>query len=455
LDLRGAPASGGIFAPTIRWNDGRFFVTGTNVSRPGHFIVNATDPSGPWSDPVWVDQNGIDPSLYFDDGTVYFTSTVEPDPSLLHLADPGFRRGIQQCTIDPFTGAQLSESRFLWEGSGGKMPEAPHLFKRGDYYYLLLAEGGTEYGHMVTVARSTEPWGPWESAPSNPILSHRSTGSPIQATGHADFVELHDGSWWMVCLGVRPVGGWPRHHLGRETFLAPLVWSDDGWPALGGTGRVEMRAERPALPRSPGRSAPVRDDFERPTLGPQWNTLRTPLSSATYLSESPGSLVLHGEAATLDEPGVVFVGRRQQHFACTAAACLIFEPGASDEAGLTVRMNEDHHYEIGVDRSVAGERMVFVRRRIGSLSKEIVRRPSGPGALTLEIIADADHYRFAFANGAGDAAELASGETRYLATEVAGGFTGVYFGMYATGNGRASTRPAQWDWFEYRPESLS
>ncbi len=118
LDLTRAPASGGIFAPTIRHHDGRFYVTATNVSDRGHFIVHAEDPAGPWSDPVWVDQNGIDPSLFFDEGHVYFTSNIEPDPAGPHVADPHFERGIQQSLVDPLTGAVLQEPRFIWGGTG-------------------------------------------------------------------------------------------------------------------------------------------------------------------------------------------------------------------------------------------------------------------------------------------------------------------------------------------------
>ena len=301
LDLRAARASQGIFAPTIRWHDGVFFVTTTNVSGGGHFIVHATDPRGPWSDPVWIEQDGIDPSLFFEDGIAYFQSTVEPEPDGEHLPDPGFVRGIQQCIVDPFSGAKMSPSRFLWAGSGGRFPEAPHLFRRGDYYYLLAAEGGTEAGHMVTIARAVSPWGPFESHPANPILSHRSLATPIQSTGHADFIELKDGSWWSVLLATRPFKGW--HHIGRETFLAPVSWDDDGWPTIGESGTVLTEHVRPSLPPAEATAPSVRDDFEDLELGLEWTSLRRPIGDSASLADRPGWLVLAGSTSPGRGPG--------------------------------------------------------------------------------------------------------------------------------------------------------
>jgi xylan 1,4-beta-xylosidase len=448
LDLSKAPSSGGLYAPTIRHHDGYFFVTCTNVTGSGHFIVPASDPAGRWSDPVWVDQDGIDPSLYFSDDRVYFTSTTGADPDGAHVSLPEFHFGVQQCEIDPFTGRKLTESRYLWGGTGGKYPEGPHLYRRGDYFYLLLAEGGTEYGHMVTVARSSSPWGPWESCPGNPVLTHRSTASPIQATGHADLVELADGTWWMVCLGVRPLGQWPRHHLGRETFLAPVSWSEDGWPRVGHSGMVEPRDIGPFPVAGPAAEEPTRDDFDDGALRLSWNELRTPTHPRWSLTEQPGWLVLRGTASTLDDMDVTFVGRRQQHWRCRTEARLdLANSRDGDEAGLTVRMNEHHHYEAAV-RQEDGVRCVILRRRIGLLSAVVARRLVGPGPVDLRVDAEEDWYHFS-ARAHGDARiELGAGETAYLSTETAGGFTGVYLGLYASGAGHPR---AAWDWFDYQP----
>ena len=253
LPLQKARPSGGIYAPTLRYHDGTFYMITTNVDGGGNFLVTAKDPAGPWSEPVWLpDFGGIDPSLFFDDdGTVYLTGQGS--------GSPGQPRGIYQTTLDVKTGKLLGPLRLVWDRTGTRYPEGPHLYKIRGRYYLMIAEGGTEYGHMVTIARSDSPWGPFEACPRNPILTHRQTENdmPVQGTGHADLVEAADGSWWMVFLAFRPVSGY-WHHLGRETFLAPVTWDADGWPrrerrAAGGArggGREPPGAPLPAAARA-------------------------------------------------------------------------------------------------------------------------------------------------------------------------------------------------------------
>lgn len=451
LDLAGVPASGGIFAPTLRHHAGRFYVTGTNVSRRGHFVVSAENPAGPWSEPVWVDQNGIDPSLFFEDGRCYFTSSIEPDPEGPHEENPGFERGIQQCEIDPDTGAKLSPTRRLWSGSGGRFPEAPHLYRRGEYYYLLLAEGGTEYGHMVTMARSRTPWGPWEGCPRNPVLTHRSSPSPIQAVGHADLVELEDGSWWAVALGIRPVGTF--HHLGRETFLVPVEWDEDGWPVFGEGGTVPEIGRRPSLPPmspEPIEVAPDRGTFGSPVLGYEWNTLRVPLDEhAMSLTARSGALRLVGGPATTDDPTLTVLARRQQHHYVTVTADLEFEPNEGDEAGLTIRADEQHHIDIAVRRGADGARVVELRQRIGPVSGVLGASTVDDGPLALRIDATPDDYRVTVLHPGGEVA-LGRASTRYVSAEVARSFTGVYIGMYVSAASGTSA-PAWWTRFVYDP----
>lgn len=224
LDLRGAPSGAGTFAPTIRFHDGELWAVTTDIGTvgEGQLLSRATDPRGPWSIPVRVPGTaGIDPDLFWDeDGTCHLTWSGFLDGA----------HGILSRPIDPRTGEVLGEIRRMWQGTGLAHPEGPHLYRVGGYYYCLLAEGGTERGHCVTIARATSLDGPWESAPGNPVLTHRSTAHPVQNTGHADLVELADGSWAMVHLGVRPRGRTPQFHVnGRETFVVGIDWVD-GWP---------------------------------------------------------------------------------------------------------------------------------------------------------------------------------------------------------------------------------
>ncbi|MBZ0302988.1 MAG: glycoside hydrolase family 43 protein [Anaerolineae bacterium] len=453
LPLEHAPSSGGIYAPTIRHHDGRFYMVTTNVSNGGHFYVSTDDPAGSWSDPIWVpfssehgEGRSIDPSLFFDDdGKVYFTCNQS-------------KIGIFQFEIDITTGEQLTASRLIWTGTGGQYPEAPHLYKINGMYYLLIAEGGTGYGHMVTIARSDQPYGPFESCPDNPILTHRSSDLPIQATGHADLIQTPAGDWWLVCLGIRPNPqnrSWPPyHHLGRETFLAPVTWTKTGWPQV---GPVELAVEVESLPgESPvyddEQTKDYHEDFAIPELALHWNFLRNPRSEDWSLDSHPGNLTLYGSELTLDDAGSpACVLRRQQHFRCLISTGTTFDPARDgEEAGLTVFMNENHHYDLALVRW-NGQRCAIVRRRIGSLSAIVAQMPLPPGRVTLAVEADYLYYIFRCGLTGGEMHTLATGETRYLSTEVAGGFTGVYLGMYATGSGQRSSTPALFDYFEYHP----
>lgn len=446
--------SGGIFAPTIRYHAGIFYMMTTNMAGGGNFYVHTRDPFGAWSEPVWVDQSGIDPSLFIDDdGRAYLTSNWIgrfPPPAEIDPANPVW--GIQQSEIDIATGKRLTEPQRIWPGTGGRFPEAPHLYKIKGRYYLLIAEGGTELAHMVTIARSATPWGPWESCPHNPILTHRSVQSPFQATGHADLIEAHDSSWWLVCLGIRPQGMPACAHLGRETFLAPVCWDEAGWPVVGQQGQIRVELDSPAFAPVTWERAPVRDDFATPQLGVPWNFLGVPDAATWSLTARADALCLQGNAAGLDDgPPVAFIGRRQEQLACTVATQIDFAPTTANEAaGLTVWMNPTHHYDLFITCQ-NGQRQVVVRRRIGSLVGEVVRKPVAPGLVTLTIQAEPQNYTFGVLDANGEPQVLANGEARYLAPEVASGFTGVYFGLYASGNGCAATTPAFFDWFDYCP----
>ena len=251
---------GGIFAPTIRYHAQRFWIITTNVNLGRHLIVTATDPAGPWSDPTYVDVPGVDPSLVWDDdGACWLTVS-----------------GVDNYLIDPDSGTVLHGPVPMWSGTGGQSPEAPHLYHIGDWWYLLVSEGGTHTGHAVSVARSRTPSGPFEPGPANPILTHRGTDRPIQATGHADLFEAHDGTWWLVLLGIRPRGQWPTYHvLGRETFLDRY----DG-PTVG----LWLTRLNPSSPRTPV----LRPQSHQPEADSNATTLKVPRSCRAGFRRAPG-----------------------------------------------------------------------------------------------------------------------------------------------------------------------
>jgi xylan 1,4-beta-xylosidase len=275
--------------------------------------------------------------------------------------------------------------------------------------------------------------------------------SPIQGLGHADLVDTADGDWFAVALGFRPNGYPPCYHLGRETFLSPVTWADDGFPVFAKAGRLGLDEEAPGSLEPPPAPSP-RDDFDARELALHWNFLRNPPAELHSLAERPGHLRLRGSAAGLDEVApMAWVGRRQCHFAVQVATQLEFHPTTErEEAGLVVRMNEDHHYELFVTLR-AGVPSAVLRRRIGSLQAEVACQPLPPSAQgwVLAIEAERSKYLFSCGRSREDQHSLGEGETRYLSTEVAGGFTGVYFAMYATGGGVACSSPADFDWFDY------
>jgi beta-xylosidase len=428
LDLRSTQGvtSLGVFAPTLRHHHGRFWMITTVCTHDGglrNFFVTAEDPAGVWSAPVFVDVLGIDPDLAWDDdGTCW-----------LHTA----LGAISRARIDDRTGEVLDGPVVTWSGTGLQHPEAPHLLRRGDRWYLLIAEGGTERGHAVSIARSPSPTGPWESCPHNPILTHRSTDRPIQNTGHGDLVEAPDGSWWMVLLGSRPRGTTPKFQvLGRETIVVPDEWVDD-WPVVG-DHRLEMD-DRPPGDDMPAR-VDARDDFDTSSWDPRWLAIRAPLEDHASLDARPGWLTLHG-TSSLEDDEPAFVGRRQTHPQCHVRT--LVDVGTAAEAGLTVWMDERAHYDVAV---VDGR--VVVRARIGPLTQQLAGAVAPGAPLVLGVRCapqeggnEPDLLTFGFEDD-GELVALATLPGRYLSTEVAGGFTGRVIGMYSVGG------VAHFDWFE-------
>jgi len=431
----------GIWAPTIRWHDGRFYVVSTNMSHGGHFVVWSTDAGGPWSEPLWIDAPGIDPSLFFgEDGRVYLTANSWPHgPTGLWLSE-----------ISLATGRLITPPHIVWQGMGAKSPEGPHLFRRGTYYYMLAAEGGTEAGHLVSVARSVDLWGPYESCPNNPILSHRSLDQPIQSTGHGDMVKAHDGSWWLVFLGTRPGGYPPCHLLGRETFLAPVSWKD-GWPLVNDGLPVGLVMTLPRWESTPQPGPAAHDDFDALQLSPVWNFMRNPDPNSWSLSDRPGFLRLRCRTESLDEklgsPSLLV--RRQDARELTVETLVDFIPANdNDEAGLVAYMNESHYVSLALVKSSEGRRWRW-HRRVGDLNLVDLGSllPEGPTRLRLDCAADA--YRFSLVID-DDYSLVGSLPSYLLSTEVAGGFTGVFIGMFATSRGTRTETPADFDWFRVR-----
>lgn len=405
LPLQQSGSWSGIYATTLRYHDGLFYMVTTNTTIGKNFFVTAENPAGPWSEPVYLEQAGIDPSFLFEDGKCYFVSNPEGQITL--------------CEIDPVTGKQLTPSRPIWNGMGGRFPEGPHIYKIKNWYYLLISEGGTELAHSLTIARSRNPYGPYEACPHNPILthcSHAGENNPIQGTGHGDLVQAPDGSWWVVFLAYRNFGG-SYHHLGRETYLAPVTW-EKGWPMVNGGAPITSGT----MPREEVTRTYA---FDKP-LGPEWIYIQNPDSSCYAITGGELRLVGKGALSANDHP--TFVGVRQEsEILETTVRVSLDAPGM---AGLSLYQIQDGHAELSLVRSREHVRAT-VHYTLKSMDYDAASVQISGTSAWLKITSDGIQYQFYVSEDGKQWLYLDAISSALLSSEVVGGFTGIVLGLYA------------------------
>lgn len=428
LQLSGVPTSGGVWAPTIRYRDGTFFVIVADAMGRGMLLFTASDPAGPWDDGLSLSGiEGVDPDLAWDDeGICLVTYSGLP---LDGPPDAQNHHGIMQARYDLELGEPLESPRLMWSGTGLMFPEAPHLYHIDDWWYLVIAEGGTERGHAVSVARSRRPDGDFEGCPSNPVLSARSTDRPIQNTGHGDLVVAPDGSWHFVMLGMRTRGATRSFSpLGRETFGTEVEWAD-GWPTM---TPVELDPERVV--------ADVEDGFRSAVPDREWIAVRRlPTDVATI---EDGCLRIVGEDRAMEHPEPTFIGRRQRMLYCSIE---IDVSECSGIGGLSLRYDENFHVDLELD----GDELV-ARSCVPTMVTEHRRqRPHGPVTLVATMTPPpsdvgaampSDLIRLSFRHPNGADTELAVFDGRMLSAEVCCSFTGRVVGAYCTTGTMTITR---------------
>lgn len=461
--------SGGLYAPTLRWHDGLFYVIVANVTAGQTCIVTAEDPAGEWSAPRCLPML-FDPDLFWD------------DDGRCYVAYAAFGGEDRICVRELDTGSWqlIGEEHRLWDGAMVKAwcPEGPHIIRKDGWYYLLISEGGTEHNHAVTVARSRALFGPYEGDPANPILTHRhlANSNPICNVGHADLVELKDGSWYAVFLGSRIYGGYHKN-MGRETFIAPVIW-EDGWPKIAAdTGRCEFEYPAPELPEFIARRQPDTDDFDSGSLAGCWNFIGTPANEVYRIANS--RLYLRAIAEPIRPTGIkkrtggfgkrndvapralAFVGRRHTDISFAAECRAEFAPADTETCGMAI-IQEGYN---GLRVELAKEENRLIARAVKyhatpmtagfepeyDVGEDILGSCEIEGSAAVLGI-EAQGQSFTLYAGSGEALSvLASGiDGSFMGSETAGGFVGAYIGMFCSGNGRDSECEAAFDSFTYK-----
>jgi len=451
----GLKNSNGIFAPTIRYHKGVFYIITTMVGQRGNFIITSKNPAGPWSDPIWIkDAPGIDPSLFWDDdGTCYYTGAGIIDDTQNEW--PG-KNGIWMQEINPDTGAWIGDRKQLTYGhaSNARWAEGPHIYKIDNEYVLLIGEGGTGEFHSVTIFNSKNLWGPYIPNHANPVMTHRHLGDtyPIGQTGHADLVQTQQGEWWSVMLAKRKVDG--NITLARETFLAKVEMTkqESGITPIfnPGIGLLQAEQKRPDLPWTPVDKTPIRDEFNH-KLGLDWNFLRTP--KTTLYTIKDGFLELKLQPQTLAElKNPSFIARRTKHHRYQAATKVYFTSKKKEEkAGLTIYRRNGNHFQLVKRKNQIVLIKVYQKDNKGPINPiEIASVPYKKEAVVFHVKVEGIKAQFSYGSSLNDLKPIGeSQDYSILSDEIAKKFNGVYIGMYATSSGQESTSIAKFDWFVY------
>jgi xylan 1,4-beta-xylosidase len=438
----GLETSRGVFAPAIAYHDGTFYIVNTLIGAGGNFVVTAKNPAGPWSDPKFLPNvDGIDPSLLFDsDGKAYLVHNGPPEGKplydghtaiWLHEFDPAtLTAGPKQLLVNG--GTDISRKPVWIEG--------PHLYHINGWYYLMCAEGGTERNHSEVIFRSKSPAGPFEPYAGNPILTQRDLPAdrtnPVTNAGHADLVQMKDGSWWAVFLASQPYAGY-LFNTGRETFLLPVSFKD-GWPVILEHGKpIPTTLAAPKATKHGAKGDALSGNFTqreefRKQLGPEWIQVHVP-KKTWYTLLADGGLMMGYEKANLtDKVNPSFLARRQQHKNFEASTELR-TPIKGVAAGLAAFQNEKSWYFLGVRRMSFGA-MIFLERDAGSapeLVKQALLTTDGKGdTIKLRIRGDGGHYSFDYDGGGGWTPLVENDDATILSSEKAGGFVGTVLGPF-------------------------
>lgn len=468
MDFMDERLTRGLFAPAINYHNGLYYVTCTDIDHIGNFVVTAKNPAGPWSNPVALpDAKGIDPSLFFDDNNKAYIvyNSDAPDNKPLYQG----HRTIRMYEFDPVNLKTIGTEVQLVNGGVdiSKKPvwiEGPHIYKRNGYYYLMAAEGGTSVNHSEVIFRSKSITGPYLPYEHNPILTQRDLDpnrkNPITSTGHADLIQGPDGNTYAIFLGVRPYEG-DYYNTGRETFMAPVKWQND-WPIINpGYAEVQYSYSVPLAGKKPSGVTPAlhgnfteRVDFK--TGVPQSLLFLRTLDTTWYATGKAGLTINLKPETCMDNGNPAFIGHRQQHLICSASTEIAFNATIENEkAGLIILANEFHFYYICKSVNTQNQPVIQLfkgdqqNKNMVLMTEKTI--PANNKTVFLRINAKNDQYTFEYALEQNQWKTLGKPmDGKFLSTQVAGGFTGSLFGMYATSSGKASTNKALFKWLDYK-----
>jgi len=473
LNMIGVPDSCGIWAPCLTYSDGLFYLIYTDVKRYGrttqsgvsgaslrdmhNYLVTSDTIDGEWSDPIFLNSSGFDPSLFHDDdGRKYLLN-------MLWDHRPGHNRfaGIQLQEFSTTERKLIGARDLIFAGTPLGLTEGPHLYKRNGYYYLLTAEGGTGWGHAVTFARSRSLKGPYELHPHKQILTSRDRPDvELQRAGHADLVETQDGETYMVHLCGRPLSNRGRCILGRETGIQKMYWNEDDW-LVTAHGEPTPLLEIPA-PNLTSHEFPLeskRDDFDDAKLNVNFQWLRSPYPHDLFsLSERPGHLRLYGRESIGSMFHQSLVARRQQAFCYTAVTSIDFNPEDFQQmAGLVCYYNGSkfHYFFVSHDEGL-GKCLRVMSSNPDQVQFDAFTAPVPIATnIALELRVDVDYQRLRFAYHVDNEqwnwlpeifdASILSDEASAPGLP---NFTGAFVGMCCQ-DASGQRRPADFDYFEY------
>ncbi len=446
VDFDGLPDKFGLFAPTIRHHDGVFYIINTCVGCKMNFYITATNPAGPWSDPIWLsDAPGIDPSLFWDDaGRCIYTGMKGVENEAWRAQSVAYNQ-----ELDLEQKKLVGKPTFLTFGHANNAPytEGPHIYKINGKYLLMVSEGGTEMFHAITAHHSDSLNGPYVADYINPVLTHRHLGEdyPLHAVGHGDLVQTQNGEWWCVLLGKRRID--KETTLARETFLAKVQFEGQTPIFNPGYGHVLDHQKRPDLPWTPIDKEPVREDFNEDKLGMAWCTVRTP--KEPFFALKAGKLLISLRAEVMDSlVNSSMLIRRIEHHKFEAMTEMSFKTSKDNEhAGLTVYRTNENHFKLLKDKKA----IVLIKSFKGEQT-EVARIPYTKKDVYLHVKGNDLEAQFSYGESEDKLVPIGEKQSLIVIADYQGNaqFNGPGVGIYATSNGKVSKNTASFDWFEYK-----